>query len=389
MIGVAVLGSTGSIGRQTLEVVARLADRFEVRALASGRPTGQFCRQLDAHPTARAWCAAGRPAELADGRWAADGLTELATQPDVDIVVIATSGTVALPAVLAALEAGKKVALANKEVLVTGGHLVEAALDRVVRPAHRGAPRDPLARLERLRPVDSEHSAIWQCLAGERLVAVRRLILTASGGPFRDRSFAELATITPAEALAHPTWRMGPKVTIDSATLVNKAFEVIEARWLYGVPYSRIAAVLHPASVVHSLVEFVDGSYKAQLGFPDMRLPIQYALTYPERLPGPMVDRPPETWPALEFLPLDETRFPAYRAVREAAAAGGNRGTVVNAADQVAVTAFLEGRLDFDRIGPVIEDALERWGSDEAPDLATLTALDSEIRSRLAAELAA
>ena len=191
-------------------------------------------------------------------------------------MVVATTGMAALPAVLAALQAGKRVALANKETLVTGGHLVAALLDEL--------GGDPL---DRVRPVDSEHSAIWQCLVGERIGDVARLVLTASGGPLRGRDPSDLASVTAEEALAHPTWRMGPKITIDSATLVNKAFEVIEARWLYRLPYSKIDAVIHPQSVVHSLVEFTDGSYKAQLGLPDMRLPIQYALTHPERLPSP------------------------------------------------------------------------------------------------------
>ncbi len=212
-----------------------------------------------------------------------------------DMVVVATTGMTALPAVLAALRAGRRVALANKETLVAGGHLVAAALD--------AAGGDPL---DRLRPIDSEHSAIWQCLLGERIESVQRLVLTASGGPFRDRPLAELDAVTPDEALAHPTWQMGPKITIDSATLVNKAFEVMEARWLYRLPYSRIDAVIHPRSVVHSLVEFTDGSYKAQLGLPDMRLPIQYALSFPERLPSPARHAAPEDWGALEFLPLDE-----------------------------------------------------------------------------------
>ena len=378
MIGIAVLGSTGSIGRQALEVVERHADRFDVRALAAREPSPQFCAQADAWPRARLWCSNGMGAVLDRRRWAGGGLLELATADDVALVVVATTGTSALPAVLAALGSGRSVALANKEALVTGGHLIEAVLDE--RPGDR---------LDRLRPIDSEHSAIWQCLIGERIEAVVRLVLTASGGPFRDRDAREMAAITPADALAHPTWRMGPKISIDSATLVNKAFEAIEARWLYRVPYSRIAAVLHPQSVVHSLVEFVDGSYKAQLGLPDMRIPIQYALSHPDRLPPVVPAAPPESWPRLEFRPLDDSHFPAYRLVREAAVAGGNRGTIVNAADEAAVAAFLDGRIGFARIPAVIERALEEWGSDELPDLATLTELDSEIRETLAVELAA
>ena len=262
------------------------------------RRAGLGCRP-DARPT---WTA---------GRWADGGLEELATADGTDMVVVATTGMTALPAVLAALRAGRRVALANKETLVAGGHLVAAALD--------AAGGDPL---DRLRPIDSEHSAIWQCLLGERIETVQRLVLTASGGPFRDRPLADLESVTPDEALAHPTWQMGPKITIDSATLVNKAFEAMEARWLYRLPYSRIDAVIHPRSVVHSLVEFTDGSYKAQLGLPDMRLPIQYALSFPERLPSPARHAAPEDWGALEFLPLDEGRYPAYATVR----ARGRRG---------------------------------------------------------------
>ena len=331
MTGVAVLGSTGSIGRQTLEVLAALGDRYAVRGLAAGRYSSTFAEQLASWPDAMAWTAGERPAEIADARWADGGLEQLATDAGADLVVVATTGMAALPAVLAALHAGRRVALANKETLIVGGHLVTALLDEL--------GGDPL---DRLRPIDSEHSAIWQCLAGERITDVARLVLTASGGPFRGRSADELASVTPEEALAHPTWRMGPKITVDSATLVNKAFEVIEAKWLYRLPYSKLGAVIHPQSVVHSLVEFVDGSYKAQLGVPDMRLPIQYAITHPERLPSPATASTPMDWGSLEFLPLADGAYPAYDAVRSAADAGGNRGTVLNAADEVAVGAFLE-----------------------------------------------
>jgi 1-deoxy-D-xylulose-5-phosphate reductoisomerase len=264
------------------------------------------------------------------------------------------------------------VALANKETLVTGGHLVMAALD--------AAGGDPL---ERLRPVDSEHSAIWQCLLGERIEDVRRLVLTASGGPFRDTLPADLDHVTPEEALAHPTWRMGPKITVDSATLVNKAFEALEARWLYRLPYSRIDAVIHPRSVVHSLVEFTDGSYKAQLGVPDMRLPIQYALSHPARLPSPARQAPPQEWGALEFSELDPQRYPAYAIVRAAAEAGGNRGTILNAADEVAVAAFLAGSLPFNGIAGTIGQAVDRWGTDDEPSLEAIGALDAEVRAEL------
>ncbi len=376
MTGIALLGSTGSIGRQTLDVLAAHPDRFELLGLASGRGGDPFGEQLAAWPRARAWSTEGRPADVPAVRWANGGLVELATADDVELVVVATPGITALPAVLAALHAGRRVALANKETLVTGGHLVTALLDRL--------GGDPL---DHLRPVDSEHSAIWQCLLGERLEDVARLVLTASGGPFRSRPAAELSAVRPEEALAHPTWKMGPKITIDSATLVNKAFEAIEAKWLYRLPYARIDAVIHPQSVVHSLVEFTDGSYKAQLGVPDMRLPIQYALTYPERLPSPARVAPPEAWGELQFLPLDEGRYPAYATVRAAAAMGGNRGTILNAADEVAVAAFLAGAVAFDRIGPSIETAVARWGTDEDPDLDAIIGLDAEVRSTLAREI--
>ncbi len=371
--GVAVLGSTGSIGRQTLEVVRGHPERFRVLGLAAGHGSGEIERQAAEWPEAAVYSPEGRPSWLDAGRWADGGLEALALADGVDFVVVATTGMTALPAVLAALGAGRLVALANKETLVTGGHLVTAALDTL--------GGDPL---ERLRPIDSEHSAIWQCLRGERLEDVARLILTASGGPFRDRDAASVAQVSAAEALAHPTWRMGPKISIDSATLVNKAFEAIEARWLYRLPYSRIDAVIHPRSVVHSLVEFVDGSFKAQLGLPDMRLPIQYALTEPQRATSPARVAPPTEWGSLEFLPLDEHRFPAYRIVREAAAAGGNRGAVLNAADEVAVAAFLDGRIGFGRIAATIEAAVDRWGNDREPDLETIVALDAEVRASLA-----
>jgi len=376
MTGVVLLGSTGSIGRQTLEVVAAHADRFTLVGMAAGHASPRFVEQLAAWPSARAWSAAGRPAGVDASRWVTGGLQELAILPEAEIIVVATSGMTALRAVLASLATGRCVALANKETLVVGGHLVTALLDRL-----GGNP------LERLRPIDSEHSAIWQCLVGERLETVARLILTASGGPFRDRSAADLASVTPLEALAHPTWQMGPKITIDSATLVNKAFEAIEARWLYRLPYDRIEAVIHPRSLVHSLVEFVDGSYKAQLGLPDMRLPIQYALSYPERLPSLARRADPADWGTFEFSALEPGRFPAYDTVRRAAAAGGNRGTVVNAADEVAVEAFLAGAISFPRIASTIDEAVSRWGAPAEPDLEGIIELDAEVRAALSSEL--
>lgn len=376
MTGIAVLGSTGSIGRQALEVITALGDRFDVLAIAAGHGDGVFGEQLERWPRARAWCATDRPPGLEAGRWAQEGLEELATLEGVELVVVATTGMAALPAVLAALRAGRRVALANKETLIAGGHLVTALLDEL-----GGEP------LDLLRPIDSEHSAIWQCLVGERIDEVARLVLTASGGPFRGADAATLGQVTPDEALAHPTWRMGPKITIDSATMVNKAFEVIEAKWLYRLPYSKIDAVIHPQSVVHSLVEFADGSLKAQLGLPDMRLPIQYALTYPERLPSPARRSVPEEWGSLEFEALPRGAYPAYDAVRAAAEEGGNRGTILNAADEVAVAAFLAQRIALPGIAGTIAGAVERWGTADEPSLEEIARLDSEVRTTLAREL--
>ncbi len=377
MTGVAVLGSTGSIGRQALEVIGRHSDRFDVLALASAHGDDSMAEQLAAWPSARWWCADGVRRSLEPDRWTEGGLAALATLEGVELVLVATTGMAALPAVLAALRSDRRVALANKETLITGGHLVSALLDEL------GGDR-----LDRLRPVDSEHSAIWQCLVGEPAGSIARLVLTASGGPFLGRDPNELEQVSVEAALAHPTWRMGPKITIDSATLVNKAFEVIEAKWLYRLPYSKIDAVIHPQSVVHSLVEFTDGSYKAQLGLPDMRLPIQYALTFPERLPSPARRADPAEWGSLAFAPLVPGAYPAYDTVRAAAEAGGNRGTVLNAADEVAVEAFLAGRIGFGQIATTIADAIERWGAADEPSLDAITTLDAEIRSELRGALA-
>ncbi|MGH2467540.1 MAG: 1-deoxy-D-xylulose-5-phosphate reductoisomerase, partial [Candidatus Limnocylindrales bacterium] len=334
-IGVAVLGSTGSIGRQTLDVLARLGDRFTVVALAAGHDA----RSLEAQ--------AGRFRPAAVSLTARDGegaLVDFARRPDVDLVVVATSGIVSLAPVLAALGAGKVVATANKEALVAGGNLVmplAGELARAVRDDPGRGPTDPLAEaLGWLRPVDSEHSAIWQCLAGESPAAVERLVLTASGVPFRTGP-ADLSAVPPGDALAHPTWRMGAKVTIDSATLMNKGLEVVEAHWLYDAPYERIDVVVHPQSVVHSAVVFRDGSLKAQLAPPDMHLPIQYALTYPDRLAAPIAAVSLADLGRLDFEPPDESRFPALRIARAAGRRGPRACTALIAADDVAVARFL------------------------------------------------
>ncbi len=370
---VALLGSTGSIGRQAVEVLAAHPDRFRVVALATGRDRAMLetqAAQLGVSVTAVGASDAA--------------LTELATRDDVDLVVVGTGGVVSLRPVLAALAAGKVVATANKETLVAGGHLVMPLARRL---ATERAAGDPFASpLAWLRPIDSEHSAIWQCLVGESMAGVAALVLTASGGPFLDASAAEMAAVTPERALKHPTWSMGAKITIDSATLANKGLEVIEAHWLYDVDYDAIEVVIHPQSVVHSAVRFVDGSLKAQLGTPDMRLPIQYALTYPERAPSPAA--PPDLIASgrLDFRAPDERRFPALRIAREAGIAGPRASAALIAADDVAVARFLDGTLDFPAIPRLLEAAVTRFGGTGAadPDVEALVALDSEVRSSFA-----
>jgi 1-deoxy-D-xylulose-5-phosphate reductoisomerase len=374
--GVALLGSTGSIGRQVLDVLEG-DPSFRVVALAAGRNAALLTEQTRRH----------RPDATALGG-DADALIELATRPDVELVVIATGGVVSLRPILAALRAGKIVATANKETLVAGGHLV-MPLARALAGVH-GA-MDPLAPLASplgwLRPIDSEHSAIWQSVAGESLARVERLILTASGGPFLDLPAAAFAAITPQQALRHPTWSMGDKITIDSATLANKGLEVIEARWLYDVGYEQIDVVIHPQSVVHSAVQFVDGSLKAQLGTPDMRLPIQYALTYPDRRPSPAAAPDLVGIARLDFRAPDEARFPALRIARDAGRMGSWATAALIAADDVAVARFLAGTLDFPGIPRLLEDAVARFGTRAGPDpeVDDLVALDAEVRRTFAA----
>jgi 1-deoxy-D-xylulose-5-phosphate reductoisomerase len=316
-----------------------------------------------------------------------DALVELATRDDVDLVVISTGGVVSLRPVLAALRAGKVVATANKETLVAGGHLVMPLARELADGVAATRPGDPCASpLAWLRPIDSEHSAIWQSLVGESMASVAALILTASGGPFLDATPAELEAVTPAQALRHPTWTMGAKITIDSATLANKGLEVIEAHWLYDVDYDAIEVVIHPQSVVHSAVRFVDGSLKAQLGTPDMRLPIQYALTYPDRRPSPA--SPPDLIAAarLDFRAPDPVRFPALRIAREAGRLGPRASAALIAADEVAVRRFLDGTLGFTGIPALLEAAVTRFGGtgEPAPDVEDLVQLDTDVRAAFA-----
>ncbi len=317
----------------------------------------------------------------------ADALEALATRDDVDLVIVGTGGVVSLRPVLAALRAGKIVATANKETLVAGGHLVMHEARAPRRRARRGGrPPRPACHAACLAPPDRLGALGDLAMPGGRAAAaIARLVLTASGGPFLDADAESIAAATPEQALRHPTWTMGAKITIDSATLANKGLEVIEARWLYDVGYDAIDVVVHPQSVVHSAVLFVDGSLKAQLGTPDMRLPIQYALTHPDRLPSPAT--PPDLVAAaqLDFRAPDETRFPALRIAREAGRIGSRASASLIAADEVAVARFLDGTLDFPGIPRLLEAAVARFGGgpDQAPDVEALIALDAEVRGRV------
>ena len=351
---IAVLGSTGSIGRSALAVAAAHPERLEVVGLAAGRNVERFAEQVAAAEPAAVALADGAALDRLRGTgalsasaaagWGEEGLVAVATHPRVDLVLCASAGTAALGATLAAIEAGKTVALANKEVLVTAGRLMIAAARR------RGVA---------ILPVDSEHNAIHQCVDGRAPGDVLRYVLTASGGPFRDRSAADLEAVTPEDALRHPTWSMGPKITIDSATLMNKGLEVIEARWLFDAPPERIDVVVHPQSVVHSLVELRDGSVLAQLGVTDMRLPIQYAFSYPERWPAPLPALDLAACGPLDFQAPDAGRFPCLGLAYDALRAGAGFPAVLNAANEVAVAAFLARRLSFTAIPRVIEATLD------------------------------
>jgi 1-deoxy-D-xylulose-5-phosphate reductoisomerase len=367
---IAILGSTGSIGQSALAVADAHADRLQVVALAAGENTSRFVDQIvrfEPDTVAMATMAAinETKAELAvrnrsiprTAVHGSEGLIAVATHPAADIVLFASSGTAGLGAVMAAIEAGKTIALANKEILVMAGSVVMEAARR------RGVA---------VLPVDSEHNAIHQCLHGRSIHEVRRLILTASGGPFRSLPAGRLQDVTPEDALRHPTWRMGPKITIDSATLMNKGLEVIEARWLFEMSPKNIEVLIHPQSIVHSMVELVDGSVIAQLGVTDMRLPIQYAFSYPERWTAPVPHLDLARCGRLEFESPDLTRFPclslAFRAL------GGSAGLpiVLNAANEIAVARFLETRLAFTGIPEVIEQTMERYDRNGASPISVL-----------------
>jgi 1-deoxy-D-xylulose-5-phosphate reductoisomerase len=361
---VAILGSTGSVGRQALDVIRAYPDRFQVVGLAAGQNVELLAQQAAEFKPRYLGCL--QPDALRQRLHAGDytlaTLTEIACLTDVDVLVSAVVGKDGLVPALAALEAGKSVALANKEAMVMAGDLLQAA-------AQRGGGQ--------IRPVDSEHSALWQCFLGEDPETVRRLILTASGGALRDLPIASLAGVGPEEALAHPTWQMGRRITIDSATLFNKGLEVIEARWLFDIPYDQIDVVLHRESIVHSMVEFSDGSIKAHLSYPDMRHPILYALTYPERLP---LDLPPVDFVklgSLNFGPLDMERYPCLGLALAAGRRGGTYPAALVAADEEAVNAFLDNQLGFIEIPNLLAGVLEHHDSTTNPSLDDVMAADA------------
>jgi 1-deoxy-D-xylulose-5-phosphate reductoisomerase len=362
-----ILGSTGSIGRQTLEVVRALPERFQVVGLAAGTNIDLLVRQIDEFKPDYVHCSDGRPDSASPG-YEDLSLEEMAIHKEVDTVVIATSGKIGLGATLAAVRAGKTVALANKESLVMAGEIITSE-----------------ARLSgaRILPVDSEHSAIWQCLSGE-IQTASQIILTASGGPFRGYSPAQLESVSVDEALRHPSWQMGRKVTIDSATLMNKGLEVIEAHWLFEMPFDSIRVLIHPQSIIHSMVEFVDGTVKAQLSYPDMRFPIQYALTYPERLSNPQL--PKIDWNNIKDLTFEQPDFDNFPCLRLGIEAGKQRGTypaVLCGADEVAVELFLSQRIKLTDIARLVEQALTEHRVIAHPTIEDIIEADAWAREKV------
>jgi len=353
----AVLGSTGSIGTQTLQIARSFPDRLKVVALAAGSNADLLAEQVREFGVPM-WCLGETSGTTP--------IEEIAGHPEVDIVLVATSGKAGLLPTLASIRAGKTVALANKEVLVMAGRIIMSEARK------HGVE---------IKPVDSEHSAIWQCLQGEPAKEVAQILLTASGGPFRDRPVRELGGVTAAEALNHPTWLMGKKVTIDSANLMNKGMEVIEARWLFDVPFDRIKVMLQPGSIIHSMIEFSDGSIKAQLGVPDMRLPIQYALSHPERWANPELPKLDfNTVPALLLAAVDLGRYPCLRLAFEAGKAGGTCPAVLSAADEVAVGRFLKDDIGFLDIPRLLEDVLSSHSATDDLTLQDILAADDWAR---------
>lgn len=368
---VAVIGSTGSVGVQALDVLSRMPDRFEVSALVARSRSADLNVQIRTHRPAIVGIDLGRDGiETETGVStavvsSAEAMMAAATDPDTDILIVASSGHAAIEPTLAALRAGKTVALANKEAIVCAGPLVVAAV-------REGSGE--------VRPVDSEHSAIWQSLGQSDGRDIRRLILTASGGPFRKSTLAEMRNVTAAQALAHPTWKMGGKITIDSATLINKGLELIEARWLFGVEPDQLDVVVHPESIIHSLVEFVDASQIAQLSLPDMRLPIQFALTWPDHVASPCRSLSLADVGQLTFERPDTDRFPALRLAMDAMRAGNTFPTVLSAVDEVAVHAFLAGRLSFMDITDAISAILDRHQPEGELGIESILATDAWAR---------
>jgi 1-deoxy-D-xylulose-5-phosphate reductoisomerase len=375
----AILGSTGSIGVQTLEVAAAHPDRFEVVAVAARANVERLARQAVEHRVRRIGVAdAGAAAAVRTAVGARLGdrapevlsgpesLERIAVDPDVDVVVQAVSGAAGLRSSLAAVASRKTLALANKESLVVAGELLTTLASK------SGAS---------VVPIDSEHSAVLQCLRSGRPSEVRRVILTASGGPFWGKSDAEISRVSPEQAVRHPRWDMGPRISVDSATLVNKALEIVEAKWLFSLDVSRIDVVIHPQSIVHSLVEFDDGSVVAQMGRPDMRVPIRFALSYPDRLSSGGGGFDPRAFDGLTFAEPDARARRALDLGVRAARVGGTLGAALNAADEVAVEAFLERKIPFDRIVDVVEKVMERHRSVPETDVETVTAADAECRA--------
>lgn len=360
---IAILGSTGSIGTQTLDIVAQFPERFEVAVLAAGSNVELLAQQALRFRPALAVIADESkyvrlrqllaPAGIATAA-GAEALADAMERPDFDAVVTATVGYSGLLPTIRAIRAGKKIALANKETLVVAGDLITRLLAE--------SPTEII-------PVDSEHSAIYQCLRGEDSATVKRLIITASGGPFRTWTPEQIASVTAEQALRHPRWEMGAKITIDSATMMNKAFEIIEARWLFGVEPQQIEAVVHPQSIIHSMVEFIDGAVKAQLGVPDMHLPIRYALGETIRLPAAERGLTLADYAQLTFEQPDPVKFPCLDLAKTALEAGGNTACVINAANEVAVAAFLRGQISFPQIHSLITDAVERIPYIASPSL--------------------
>ncbi len=375
MIRISILGSTGSIGTQVLDVARRLGpDRVKVVGLGAQTNADLLIEQaLEFEPGLV--CLGGEslrdqvrealkhaPIRVCSGP---SGLDELASIPEADRIVISVAGTPGLSPTLRAIEAGKDVAIASKEVLVAAGHLVMEA-----------AARNNVAIL----PIDSEHSAIFQCVNGEDRGAIEKIYLTASGGAFRDTPFTDLANVTAEQALAHPTWKMGKKVTVDSATLMNKGLEIIEARWLFGVEAEKVEVLLHPKSIVHSMVRFCDGSIIAQLGLPDMRLPIQYALLYPDRVDTALPRLDPLEASPLTFDRIDLEKFECLALAMEAARVGGTLAVTMNAADEVAVDLFLRGRISFPDIARVVRKTMEKHSSRPSPTLDEIISVDAQAR---------